>query len=683
MEYLVTTGRGTYRIEAGVPEVDDIVAVLDWLVESHAVGGPGPLEVLSRQQVLAMLGRPTLPEDKENPFPEPDVIVGEQAAGGFVRGWLAWKVDDWQNGRYRRAAAASRSGGSGGEGSALQGDAAAPTAAAQVVEAPRGEGTAQAGAGGGQDRDVWVKNTRRWEAPVAADDRVLIVASRGVVRPSGWVVTRHRPQSIPNMLAAQWPKPPKRFVPQIWFTAEAMDAMGLPVEDADPGRVAEIVANHFGCQVSWHLSGFFTCRWNLAGTDAGAGAAVDDGGEGGTEDDPNDDVMRRCAQLVFVPWLVFDPAEARPNDLGVAGIIGKDTLLPEAECDALPILGERIAWLAGFGEGVVPAARWSNPGAAFADVKRRASTIKNVKASPFPGEVLAAQSIIDPDLHVAKRRHDKKGNFRRVLTDQRSAYLASAVKLDFGYGEPSRVGNPDPAVLDSQDTPFGLWRVTTPPGKTIDGLDEKFARLRALPVAYMDWEEERTFWTTTRGVKHLMSPTDQGGAGLSSVELAADAAWVWPEKFRLLRSWADAIRERILEAEREGRQDRVDMLKAMYKAFLGRLNSPKWSGLQQHWRQPVWHSAIMADTRARALAFAVPIAHDHGLYPVAADVDAWTYWLAPDVDVSVLEEPEAFRGHRGKPGAKPDANPINGKYRIKEIVEPQSDSESDFVGDRR
>lgn len=680
MEYLVTTGKGTYRIEAGVAQADDIVAVLDWLVETRAVGGPGPLEVLSRQQVLAMLGRPTLPEDKENPFPAPDVIVGEQAAGGFVRGWLAWKVDDWQNGKYRRAAAVSRGDGQG-DGPAT--DAEAPTAA-QAVPAPLGEGVVDACAGAvvAPDPGVWVKNTRKWEAPVAADDRVIIVASRGVIRPSGWVLTRHRPQSIPNMLAAQWPKPPKRFLPQIWFTAEAMDAMGMPVEDADPGRVAAIVASHFGCRVTWHLSGFFTCQWNLTGS-------ADDNDDGGQGDDEGaeglgdaDDVTRRKAQLVFVPWLVFDPADARPNDLGVAGIIGKDTLLPEDEGDALPILGERIAWLAGFGEGVVPAARWSNPGAAFADVKRRSSTIKNVKASPFPGEVLAAQSIIDPDLHVSRRRHEKKGNFRCVLTDQRCAYLASAIKLDFGYGEPSRVGNPDPAVLDSQDTPFGLWRVTTPPGKTIDGLDEKFARLRALPVAYMDWEEERTFWTTTRGAKHLMSPTDQGGAGLSSVELAPDAAWVWPEKFRLLRSWADAIRERILEAEREGRADRIDMLKAMYKAFLGRLNSPKWSGLQQHWRQPVWHCAIMADTRARALAFAVPIAHDHGLYPVAADVDAWTYWLAPDVDVAVLEEPEAFRGHRGKPGAKPDANPINGKYRIKEIEEPDPDPD-DPGGDRR
>jgi hypothetical protein len=667
VEYLVTTAAGTYRIEAGVPETDDIVAVLDWLVGTHAVSGPGPLEVLSRQQVLAMLGRPTLPEDKENPFPAPDVIVGEQAAGGFVRGWLAWKVDDWQNGRYRRAAAAS-------QGSGIGADAAAPTAA-QVTEAPVPVGD---GAVSAPDPGVWVKNTRKWEAPVTADDRVIIVASRGVIRPSGWVVTRHRPQSIPNMLAAQWPKPPKRFLPQIWFTAEAMDAMGLPVEDADPGQVAEVVANHFGCRVSWHLSGFFTCQWNL--TDTGA----DDGGPGDDEGGA-DDVTRRKAQLVFVPWLVFDPAEARPNDLGVAGTIGKDTLLPQDEVDALPILGERIAWLAGLGEGVVPAARWSNPGAAFADVKRRASTIKNVKASPFPGEVLAQQSIIDPDLHVSRRRHEKKGNFRCVLTDQRCAYLASAIKLDFGYGEPSRVGSPDPAVLDSQDTPFGLWRVTTPPGKTIDGLDEKFARLRALPVAYMDWEQQRTFWTTTRGVKHLMSPADQGGAGLSSVELAPDAAWVWPEKFRLLRSWADAIRERILEAEREGRQDRIDMLKAMYKAFLGRLNSPKWSGLQQHWRQSVWHCAIMADTRARALAFAVPIAATYGLYPVAADVDAWTYWLSPDVDPVVLEEPEAFWGHRGKPGAKPDANPINGKYRIKEIEEPDPhpDHEPDSGGGRR
>lgn len=665
MEYLVTTPKGTYRIEQGAPEVEDVVALLDWLVEEQAVSGPGPLEVLSRQQVLAMLGRPTLPDDQANPFPGPDVIVGEQAAGGFIRGWLRWKVDDWQNGKYRRAAAAGAP--------QTEHDAGGKAAPAQAG----GGGTAaSSAAAGAPDPDVWVKGSRRWEAPVVADDRVIIVASRGVILPSGWVVTRHLPQSIPNMLAVKWDKPPKRFLPQVWFTAEAMDAMGMPVEDADPDKVAEIVAEHFGCKVTWHLSGFFTCRWNLTGTGIDeSDSSQDDEGQGSEDPDDNDGVTRRAAQLVFVPWLPLDPAEARPNDLGVAGTIGKDTLLPEDELEALPILGERIAWLAGFGEGVVPAPRWSNPGAAFADVKRRASTIKNVKASPLPGEVLASQPIIDPDLHVGKRRHDKKGRFRRVLTDQRSAYLASAIKLEFGYGEPTRVGNPDPSVLDSQDTPFGLWRVTTPPGKEIDGLDERFARLRALPVEFMNWEEERTGWTTTRGVKHLMSPTDQGGAGLSSVELAVDAAWVWPEKARLLRSWADAIRERILEAEREGRQDRIDMLKAMYKAFLGRLNSPKWSGLQQHWRQPVWHSAIMADTRARALAFAVNIAHIHGLYPVAADVDAWTYWLPPEVDPTVLNEPEAFWGHPGKPDAKPDAKPINGKYRIKEIVEPEPDPE--------
>lgn len=660
MEYLVTTPNGTYRIEQGAPEVDDVVALLDWLVEENAVSGPGPLEVLSRQQVLAMLGRPTLPEDKENPFPEPDVIVGEQAAGGFVRGWLRWKVEDWQNGKYRRASA-------GGAGPQPQIEAR-ESANEAMADSPKDVATVPDRAGdGAPDPDVWVMNTRKWEAPVAADDRVVIVASRGVVRPSGWVVTRHLPQSIPNMLATLWPKPPKRLVPQIWFTAEAMDAIGMPVEDADPSKVAEIVADHFGCKVTWNLSGYFTCQWSLTGTSD----ELDD------ENDTDEGVTRRKAQLVFVPWLPLDPDDPRPNDLGVAGIIGKDTLLPEDELEALPILSERIAWLAGFGEGVVPAPRWSNPAAAFADLKRRTSTIKNVKASPFPGEVLATQPHIDQDLHASRRIHEKKGNFRRVLTDQRSAYLASAIKLEFGYGEPTRVGNPDPAMLDKQDTEFGLWRVTTPPGKTIDGLDEGFGSWRALPVEYMSWEEERTFWTTTRGVKHLMSPTDEGGAGLSSVELAPDTAWLWPNQYRMLRSWADTIRLRLLEAEQEGRQDRVDMLKAMYKAFLGRINSAKWSGLQQHWRQPVWVAAIMADTRARSMAFAVRIAREHGIYPVAADVDAWTYWLPPSVDPGILNEPEAFWGHPGKPNAKPDAKPINGRYRIKEIAEPEPAPESD------
>ncbi|MCV7026606.1 hypothetical protein H7I77_25185 [Mycolicibacterium novocastrense] len=642
MEYLVTTPQGTYRIDQDADDVGDLIALLDHYATTGSVSGPAPLRALSRQQVLAQLGRATLPEDKETPFPAPAVVIGDEDSGGaFTRGWLDSQITAWQDQKMATKI--------------LGTDAQGPeTADSQVTDQPAAESdqnqaqpaTPTAVTTGEADRDDqgkpnFPKGTRQWEAPGAADERVVIVTSRGITTPSGWVLTGPlpAPQNVPRFVAWHWRKKPSAL-PQMWFTAEAMERIGIPVEDADPGTVAELVADIFGCKVSWSQSGFFTCRWG-PGDDAG-------GAEGAS-------VANRSVQLVFVPWLPLDPSEARSKDMGVAGIEDTETELPEDEDQAVPILAERIAWVASLGEGLAPASRWSTVGAAFADVVRRRSSIKGVKGCPWPGEIVAAQTDLDPDLHEGRLgAHKARGDTLKVEVDQRAAYLASAIKLNFGYGEPSRVDNPDPDVLNTQEPPFALWRVTTPPANTIDGLDQRLP----LPVGYMATDEQRTFWTTTRGAQHLMSPVDQGGAGLTPAELAIDAAWVWPHQARLLRSWAEAIRVRLKAAIAEGRKDREDMLKAMYKAYLGRMQSSKWSPQQYHHHQPAWYAAIQADTRFRAMTYARHIVDTHGWYPVAADVDAWSYWLPPDADLTVLEEPSEN----------------NGKYRIKTVELPPAKS---------
>jgi hypothetical protein len=88
MEYLVTTPAGTYRVES-IPGVEDVISVLGDLVERRAIGGSAPLLMLSRQQVLALLGRPTLPVGKGNPFPASNVIMrrGAVRAHHAVRRW--------------------------------------------------------------------------------------------------------------------------------------------------------------------------------------------------------------------------------------------------------------------------------------------------------------------------------------------------------------------------------------------------------------------------------------------------------------------------------------------------------------------------------------------------------------------------------------------------------------------
>lgn len=645
-EYLVVTPRGTYRVPLDNDEAGTLIDLLDYYVGKGTATGPDTLRAMSRQQVQAQLGRPTLPEGtKTNPFPKPAVIIGDENGGGsFTRGWLSWQISSYQNKVMQAQMAAIEGLAPASAPSAPEGDTtpASPDADAEIAAT---EATA------------WTRGDRVWEGPGTADARVVIVTSRGIVTPSGWVQTGPLPSAadVQRFVLWHWKKKPSDL-PQLWFTAEAMDGLGIDVEDADPDDIETVVAETFGCKVSWSQSGFFTCRWGVAAqaeeTDQQSGAA-------------------RSASLVFLPWLPLDPSDARPGDLGVAGIEGTATELPEDEDQAAPILAERIAWLCGLGEGVAPASRWSTVGAAYADVKRASSSIKKIKPGPVPSEVSASQSDIDPDMHEGKRPHKAKSDHIIVVTDQRSAYLPSAGGLQLGYGEPNRVTDPNPDELDKEKPPFGLWRVTTPPGCEIDGLDMRLP----LPNGYMSRDEARTFWTTTRGAQHLIAPVDVGGAGLTPAELRIDAAWLWPQQTQLLRGWAAGLRDRLKEAIEQGRQDQVDMIKAMYKAYLGRSRSDKWNPRQAHHHQPVHYASIQADVRARALKFAVAIKDTYGWYPVAADVDAWVYWLpafseCPDCSGDSCER----CGGRGRIATDPyvleEPSQYNGKYRIKEIERP-------------
>lgn len=676
MEYLLITPNGSYRIPLDTEESGTLIDLLDFYASKGVCEGPGQVRALGRQQVLARLGRPTLPEDKDHPFPVPAVIVGDETAGSFTRGWLDWQITAYQDAKARAKTAPVDIGDSvaavaTGESETVQAgvedipeqgvdsghDSGERTPSVQAEDVAHNEQHADVAA----EPPKWVRGTRQWEANGSADDRVVLVTSHGIAAPSGWVLTGPvpSPASIPKFVAYHWRKKPNDL-PQLWFTAEAMDRLGMPVEDADEQEVATIVSDTFDCRVSYHKSGFFTCRWGTSTDEGGAAAST----------------SNRSAQLVFIPWLPLDPSPARPGDLGVAGIEGKPTELPDDEDQAVPILAERIAWLCKFGPGVLPAPRWSTPGAAFADVKRRQSSVTKITAGPFPSEVLAAQVDVDPDMHTAKRPHKSRSEYIIVETDQRAAYLASAGMLQLGYGEPTRVANPQNVdVLTSQQPPFGVWHVTTPAGKDIDGLDKRLP----LPNGYMDWDEPRSFWSVTRGVQHILSSVETGGTGLTPAELQIDAAWLWPHQHQLLRQWAAAIREEINAAIREGRQDRVDMLQAMYKAYLGRGRSDKWSPRQAHHHQPVHYASLQADTRWRAQRFAVRVKNAYGFYPVMADVDSWTYWLPTHIECADCAAAGCERcDMQGRTATDPktileEPSQANGKYRIKKTEYPSGD----------
>lgn len=616
-EHLITTGGRTYRVTAGgEDDTADVDAIVAWLCESY--GQPASVAALSRQQVLARIGRSAIPAG----FPEPDVVIGDagREAGGYTRGWLAATVQAWQDDR-------------------IEADAAA-----QAVNEPT-EPAAAATVASGADTDAWKIGARRWTGVGdTADKWVHILTSRGAVKPSG-VVTAYEPLDarwLGGFVWKHWPHKPQR-TPQLWITAPALSAAGMSPPKRPPATSADLsdaVAKVFGCEVTTAKAGWFTAVFRAPDDAAGGGEA-------------------RRVHLVLLPFLWLDPASQRPSDRGMAGTVGTATELPDDEDAAVAILAERIAWLSEFHrECLLPAARPASVGASLLDAVRRGGrTYRRIEACPVPDTVIAETPRLDPDLENWKNMpHTAKGDTVDVEVDQRAAFLASASLVELGYGVPVERPKADPAAFAEKQPPFGLWRVTTPPGASLDGLSRRLP----LPHGHMAWEAPATFWATTRAVQHLLAPVDDGGAGLSVSELDITGAWVWPQKSRqLLRPWAELLRDKLVEAQTADRQDRIDIIKNIYKAFLGRMAGSKHPPGQRHYQQPVWAATIHADTRWRALRYATRTASAHGLYPIAArDIDTFVYRVPADLDPdAVLTEPPDPKTSRYR----------NGSYRVKKI----------------
>lgn len=595
--WLYTGGRSYLVTGDDGGEFDDIVA---WMATDR--GRPAPVVALSRQQVLTRIARTTLPTG----FPDPDVVIGDpDRETGATRGWLEQTVQRWEDTHLDTAAAPDDT----------------PASATPVGDTTAVEDDAGAGS-------PWVPKTRVWEEPITADGRILVITSRGVVAPSGTVLAGPMPDgsALGALLGWRWPRKPKEL-PQLWLTYEALEALGFPTDSEAPIDAAATVAQLFGCDVSWSQSGWFTVKF---------------GGD--------DDGQARNAHVVLIPLLYTDPPAQRPGDMGVAGWEGTATELPEDETASVRLLAQRMVWLSGIAEGVAPASRWATVGAQVLDAVRRRGRQgqKAIEACPLPAQVAVEsggqlEPIVAPTWD--HRPHRAIGDQIDVEVDQRAAYLASAVQVELGHGPPRELQRISTAVFDEQKPPFGLWRITMPAAGDLDGLTKRLP----LPHPAMRWDAPVTVWVTTRAVQHLSAPVELGGAGLSVTELDIDAAWVWPQQGRMLRTWADVLRAKLIEAREAGREDYQDFIKGIYTTYLGRMSTDKWGPQQRAHQQPAWYAAIRADTRWRALRYARRIADTHGLYPISAELDAWVYRLDPDVDPQILAEDST----------------ANGKYRVK------------------
>lgn len=604
MLYRLTVGGRTYRIDADAETHD----ILQWIIESK--GNPENLTGLSRQQVVARIGRSTLPTD----FPQQDMTIGDESReNGFWRGWFEDTVKEWEERAINAAAAAAET---------------------SVDEAADEAQTSE----DGMSPAVWPVKSRQWtDIPIIADPRVAIATSRGIIKPSGVVAAGPMPSGdlLREFLVWNWGPNPKQS-PQVWFTYEALLGLGVPMDDL-PDDLEGLVASTFACEVTWSQSGWFTCRFT------------------------DHDGTKRKAQIVLIPLMYLDQPQQRPGDMGIAGIEGTPTELPEDELEAVKIVADRIAWLASVGDaGLAPASRWATVGAQLLDRKRQSGRTKQIDACPLPTDVIVeAGGDLEPTLPVKwdNRNHRARGSAIEVQVDQRAAYLASAGQLLLGYGKPKELHQIKTDVFHEQRPPFGLWRLNLPPAGQIDGLTKKLP----LPHPGMRWEEPTTLWVTTRCIQHLTAPVESGGAGLGAEELDISTAWVWPEQQRLLRGWSDALRAKLLEAGEMDRADYKQMIKAIYTTYLGRMASDKWAPYQREHQQPAWYAAIRADTRFRALRYAARIATDHGFYPVAAELDAWIYRLPADTDPAILDENSS----------------ANGKYRVKWVRDGKAEQADD------
>jgi len=228
---------------------------------------------------------------------------------------------------------------------------------------------------------------------------------------------------------------------------------------------------------------------------------------------------------------------------------------------------------------------------------------------------------------------DLEGADRLVSIDQRAAYLASAGMLELGYGQPKHLtgGKAAAAAVGDKGTPFGLWRITLPPGQTLS-LPEKLL----LPHPHMLADQPVQTWVTSVSIDGLCAPVADGGIGADLDDLDITEAWVYPQQGRVLDKWAKILREARKSAVDTRDAAMKGFIGSCYKGYIGRMVNPDmWTAKQmQHHHQPLWRAAIIAHCRWRGRRVAMRIAREHHRWPVRTVTDSWVYLLSGGEDIS-------------------------------------------------
>lgn len=614
--YVIPVDGQIHAVPAGDGNIDTFLD--DYLCGE--VGTPAQLVAMSRAQVLARIARSAMPTG----FPDADVVIGDPSReGGFTRGWLEATVARWETQELAHQAA----------------EASPP----ELGSTEKESGDTATRPPSKAASEVWKPKTRVWtDVPMSADQWIVLVTSRGIISPSGMVRASPLPDAdaLRRFIFWKWTTPGHtKEMPQLWLTDEALAGVGLTEErigELSAEDLPNLIGETFGAQITRARSGWLTAKFT------------------------NDTGETKTVYLVIIPLLWTDQPKQRPGDMGLAGYEGDETELPSEETQAAHLLADRMAWLATVGDaGTVPAPTWTTVGAQLLNRIRGGRKTHDIRPCPLPELVRdSLDGELEPNLlrfrggktntetgftdKIPKRRHD---GFYFVTVDQRAAYLASAGQVMLGYGAPKEK-QATRKMFDEQKPDFGLYRVNLAPATQFD-LDP----MLPLPHPHMQWDQPTTFWITTASIQYLMESREKGGAELGFEELAIDAAYIWPQQQVLLKTWTDKLRVALREARQTGRTDYQRMIKSIYTAYIGRMEIEWPRGLQEH-EQPAWSATIRADTRSRACRYAARIAADHGLHPVAANVDSWTYRVPEGSDVTIFNDPDMKS---------------NGKYEIERI----------------
>ncbi|MBV6757453.1 hypothetical protein [Rhodococcus opacus] len=474
-----------------------------------------------------------------------------------------------------------------------------------------------------------------------ADGHALIVTVEGTYTPSGRELTGPVDSVEKLDKLIRWAAlTPLGAPPQVWIVNHgACEALGWVI---DPGSEDDFedmealrtrAASDLTAVLQATLTPMLNAGWELRGD---PGHVVHLSRSVGK--------FTSMVDVVIEPyvWTYWNKDFGWNNRVGEMGILGSPTAgtyLPDDDLPAARELGRRLAWSAK-NLGVLPGPTPARTGAAIVDKIKRERTRSGkglvvATAGPVPPLDGAPRGDLEPAVGWTRvpDAEDLDGTSRVVSIDQRAAYLASAGMLEFGYGQPEHLTGEAAAAaaVGNKGAPFGLWRVTLPPGQTLS-LPGKLP----LPHPHMLEDQPVQTWVTSVSLDGLCSPVADGGIGADLDDLDITEAWVYPQQGRVLDKWAKILREARRAAVDIDDVPTKRFVGSCYKGYIGRMVNPDmWTATRmQHHHQPLWRAAIIAHCRWRGRRVAMGIAREHGRWPIRTVTDSWVYLLAEGEDIA-------------------------------------------------